>query len=444
MPDSVVMVDFGASRIKSVHYSITQKRIIRRVEHTAPVLQRGPHGEAEGKPELYWQALEATAGSLIAQAPDIQDLWLCAEMHGFLLADQRTSEPVTGYISWQDQRACYATDEAVSTLEQLAQFGPKLLTTSGMRLRSGLPIVNLAAIRKTHWPADRIRFLTLVDWLLLRGGETAPRCNPTLAAGTGLYALKNQDWSPDMLVAIGINPLQMQMPVVGNLASPIGSIQLQGRQVRVWGGLGDLPCAAHGLDFPTAAPILVNLGTGSQVMAIAPTANEDIEIRPCAQGLHAHAITHIPSGRALHTYAAFIDRIAEQSGGSALFWRLFSELHADQVLTAEACIDLNVFSAAWHFQQGGSIGHVIEGRFHLPWLMHSLTKSWLLQYADALNAICPTHSADAFLLGGGLSRRGAFIPRVLETLLGKRAIEPPLLTGEETLDGLLKLVQSSH
>ena len=443
MPESIVLVDFGASRIKSVQYSLTQKRVINSREHASPTLSYGIAGEVEGNPEDYWRALEATAGELIACAPEIKDIWVCSEMHGFLLANYKDSKPITGYVSWQDQRSVPLGLDENNVIKNLEFLRAQLLSTSGMRLRPGLPVVNLSVICKASFPIEPYRFLTLVDWLLLRGGESNPKCHPTLAAGTGLYSLAQGDWSTDLLLAIGIDPRQVHMPAISEVNSPLGSIELNGKKIRVWGGLGDLQSAAHGLDFPDRSSILINLGTGSQVMAVTSSPSLGIEIRPCALGRLTNAITHIPSGRALNAFAKFIDECALQSGGRPLFWRLFGEMQADSVLAAEACIDLNVFSAAWQYKGGGSISKVLESRFELSWFMHSLAKSWLVQYSQALEMINADMPGSTFLLGGGLSRRGTFIAPVLESLIGKRAIETTLITGEETLDGLVKLAQAN-
>lgn len=444
MPESIVLVDFGASRIKSVQYSLSQKRVVNSREFASPILSYGPAGEVEGNPEDYWDALEATAGQLIASAPEIEDIWICSEMHGFLLVDFKNSKPITGYISWQDQRTVTSLSGKKSLQDSLELLNFQILPITGMRLRPGLPVVNLAGMCKSALFQEPFRFLTLVDWLLLRGGEVYPQCHPTLAAGTGLYSLTQGDWSIDLLLAIGLDPKQIHLPTISKGNSPLGVIELNGKKIRVWGGLGDLQSAAHGLDFPERAPILINLGTGSQVMAITSTPSFGVEIRPCASGVFTHAVTHIPCGRALNSFARFIDGCALQSGGSPLFWRLFGEMQADAVLSAEACIDLNVFSASWQYKDGGSISKLIESRFELSWLMHSLAKSWLMQYVQAIKAICPDHSSSSFLLGGGLSRRGAFIAPVLESLIGKLSIETPLVTGEETLDGLAKLAHASN
>jgi sugar (pentulose or hexulose) kinase len=443
-PDTVLLVDFGASRIKAVLWSLIQSRILGTRECPSPVLQRGQQGEAVGDPEQYWQALEATAGLLAELDDSVQDLWICAEMHGFMLADPVSAKPVTPYISWQDQRACYRAGKGLSKLEELQQsIAPLLYSEGGMRLRPGLPIANLACMG--HELADSSQFLTLVDWLLLRGGESAPCCHVTMAAGTGLYSLADKNWSDILMGQAGITSLNLRMPPVNHdVSSPIGKITLKRRSLRVWGGLGDLQAAAHGMGFPNKAPVLVNLGTGSQVMVAAQSPISDVELRICAEGQLAHAITHIPSGRALNTFASLIDDCAHIGGGLPFFWRVFSSLNAQQVLDADSCVDLNTFSSSWRYEDGGKISRITEGKFTSVSFISALAKSWLTQYAQALGTMAKSTSGAHFLLGGGLSRRAAFIPLVLESMLASKSIEVPLRTGEETLDGLLSLAEATY
>jgi len=445
MLKSVMLVDFGASRVKAVLWSLTQSRVLGSKEYPSPVLKRGPKGEAVGDPEQYWQALEATAGILAQFDDSVHDIWLCAEMHGFLLADAVTAKPVTPYISWQDQRACHRVGDGLSTLDELQQSMAALLhSEGGMRLRPGLPIVNLACMRHELKASGPMQFLTLVDWLLVRGGESSPRCHVTLAAGTGLYSLDRRNWFDDLFGQAGITTLNLSLPPVKqDLSSPIGEINLKGRSLRVWGGLGDLQAAAHGMGFPRAAPILINLGTGSQVMVSSQTLKRDVELRICAEGQLAQAVTHIPSGRALNTFATFIDDCARVGGGLPFFWRVFAGLNANKVLDADPCIDLNTFSSSWRYVDGGKISRIAEGQFSSESFITALAKSWLIQYVWALGNLSAPASCAKFLLGGGLSRRANFIPLVLESMLARKSIAVRHRTGEETLDGLLLLAEAT-
>lgn len=445
MVDAVILVDFGASRVKALLWSFKRECVIARTECPAPKLIRGPHGEAEGDPEDYWQALVSTAGRLVDLDASVRDIWLCAEMHGFLLATADTYQPITRYISWQDQRAVFAGSQThKSKLDELKDiFAGMFQGETGLRLRAGLPIVTLASIHNEVNLHRNLRFLTLTDWLLLRGGEHAPHCHPTMAAGTGFYSLVSGGWSEQLSSLAGIPFGSIVMPALrGGETLPIGSIRLGSRVLRVWGGLGDMQAAAIGAGFPKNSSVFINLGTGSQVLAASQPMSLNTERRLCVGNVIANGITHIPAGRALNTFASFIDECSFIGGGQPLFWAHFGNLRADEVLASSPSIDLNIFSSAWQFTSGGSIKAILEQKLTLTWFLKSLAISWLTQYKQALDTITSDPLDSTFLVGGGLSRRAAFAPIVLENLLSKNLVQSTLRTGEESLEGLLNLAET--
>ncbi len=446
MSDSIILVDFGASRIKAAQWSLRHRCVLASCECAAPTLKKGSLGEAEGHPEHYWQALEATAGQIVMRDSTVEDLWLCSEMHGFMLALASESVPLTPYISWQDERILHLESSAAFNFNVLRKrLSAALMHEAGLRLRPGLPLAILSTMGEELENLGPVRFLTLVDWLLVRGGESKPISHPTLAAGTGLYSIRSSNWSDRLARLLGVNTANITMcELQSSNKLSVGTISLNGRSIRVWGGLGDLQAAAHGMGFPRESTVMVNLGTGSQVMAATSLDSEKIEIRPCVTGELVSAVTHIPSGRALNTYASFIDECALLGGGEPIFWRTFLELDALEIIRAEPCIDLNVFSSSWRYIGGGRIPQIMESSFTFHWFMCALARSWLTQYAEALSSISDSLPGSNFLLGGGLSRRALFIPAVLGSLLKREALLTSSRTGEETLDGLLRLAEASR
>jgi hypothetical protein len=207
----------------------------------------------------------------------------------------------------------------------------------------------------------------------------------------------------------------------------------------VRGALGDLQAAVYGAGFPREASMIINLGTGSQVLRQSDRLPAGVESRPGPDGGQFGAITHIPSGRALNVFAGFLDGCAQAGGGQPFFWQRFAALTTEQVLAAPASVDLKVFEAAWRYQDGGAIAAIHEGRFGVDQMLAALAHSWLAQYADAIRILDPDQEEASFLLAGGLSRRAGFILPVLEALTGRTGIAASSATGEETLDGLLAL-----
>ncbi|MBM5782196.1 MAG: hypothetical protein FJ368_02105 [Pelagibacterales bacterium] len=431
MPSNVLLVDFGASRIKSALWSYQENKAILVRECLSPKPIFGKNGEVEINPEDYWNALEETAGEILKLYSEVDALWICSEMHGFLIGNEK---PSTNYISWRDERV--TKSNYFSNFEKISE---DFFAESAMKLRSGLPFVTLSYFNKIQKLPNKFRLFTLVDWLLWRGGEKKPAIHSSLAAGVGFFSVQDNKWSESLIKMAGFDSNQIIFPDVVKLGKVIGTIKLAGRFVKVFGGIGDLQAAAFGAGFPKKSNLLINLGTGSQVMAKINESELSIEKRPGVMDDGFFAITHIPSGRALNVFANFFDECSVLGKGESFFWNVFSSLSVEEVLNADSNIDLSVFDAAWLYKDGGSILRIKEGKFGVRSIIASIANSWLNQYKDAIDQIDSKKLINDFVLSGGLSRRGEFILPVLEKLTNRKGSFSLLKTGEETLDGLLEL-----
>jgi sugar (pentulose or hexulose) kinase len=396
----------------------------------------------EIEPEAYWLALESTAGRLVAKHPEVESLWLCSEMHGVIVADWE-GVPLSPYISWRDGRGTVTSNGDPSTYDKLLAQRDAFFALSGMKLRPGLPIVSLSHLAsQSALPKGDLMLFTLVDWLLWRGGERYPAIHASLAAGTGFYDVHRQLWSEALFGLASLTDRKIRMATIAPAGTPIGRIDLAGRKITVFGGVGDLQAAVFGAGFPGRVTMAINLGTGSQVLRACNNQLMGIERRPGADGGEFAAITHIPSGRALNVFATCLDGCAQLGGGQPFFWRLFGSLSTEQVLQAPMQVDMNVFAAAWKYERGGSIRFIHEGGFTPDELLAAIARGWLAQYATAMELLDPEREESAFLVSGGLGRRAEFVSPVLSALSGREARPVGTLTGEETLDGLLALARS--
>ncbi len=434
----ILLVDFGTSRVKCVLWSRESGTVLDEAQVASPAPRFGPAGEVEISPDAYWSAFEATAGKLAGKHLSVNELWLCSDLHGVIAATPG-GEPITPYIGWRDARASAKNARGVSTFDQLNQRQEMFFALSGMKLRPGLPILSLAFLSAHNKLPQELRLFTLPDWLLWRGGERDPAVHASLAAGTGFYDINQHQWSQQLYELGGLAPRRIITPRVVAAGELAGRIVLGGRELQVFGCFGDLQSAVAGAGFPERAKLVVNLGTGSQVLRSADNVPSGIERRPAAGGGEIAAITHIPSGRAINGFAELLDGSARLGGGAPFFWDKFAELTAEDVLGASLDIDLNIFDAAWRYQRGGSITGIHEGSFSPAELMAGIAKSWLAQYARAMDQLDPAHEDGRFLVSGGLSRRAAFVAPVLAALSGRQARLAQIVTGEETLDGLLSM-----
>lgn len=434
----ILLVDFGTSRVKSVVVSTDSYKVLDEAQSASPAPSFGPEGEVEISPEGYWSALEATAGVLASRHPKVAALWLCSELHGVIAADAE-GVPVTPYISWRDGRASKADASDTSTFDRISRSADLLLSLTGMRVRPGLPVSSLAHLAGQRRLPDRFRIFTLPDWLLWRGGERDPAVHVSMAAGTGLYDLTRQNWSRQLAELAGLDGFGIIKSRIVPMGQMCGRIRLANLDLPVFGCLGDVQSTAAGTGFPQAANIVVNLGTGSQVLFKTRAVPTDVERRPGADGAEFAIMPFIPSGRALSVFAELLDGSAALGGGKPFFWSRFAELSAAEVLEATLQVDLNVFEAAWRYRGGGSIGAIREGHLAPVSLMSAIAKAWLTQYVEAMDRLDPARREQTVLVSGGLSRRAQFILPVLAVLSGRTPRLAATASGEETLDGLLAL-----
>lgn len=459
----ILLVDFGASRIKAVLFDVVNSNVIDAEECISPSTKSSSSldDRFEIPIEAYWNGLLDTVGKIILRnkKKKISKLWMCAEMHGFVMTHPDGSA-ITPYISWKDQRANFDFSfGSSSTYEKLIIEFNNFRTITGMNLKPGLPIVTYASgVREGSIPELKtsnkdapVRILSLVDWLLFRGGERFPRSNITLALGLGIYDLDSKILSNEVLRDINLHSIKIcGMDLQSDSSIPLGRIKINDSVISVFGGLGDFQAALYGAGFFKDYDAILNLGTGSQVGV---KKSKDMllssqEVRVTADNELINVVTHIPCGRALNVYASFLDNFSIAAGGKEKFWQLWSEISADDVIKSKLCSNLSLFESAWgrgnsNFKNG-TIG-LDEGRSSVPCVMAGIAKSWVLQYYEVLNILDPLAEAKKVVICGGLAHKSKFLISVLEALMPKRVFEiSTTITGEETLDGLLRLAITNN
>jgi sugar (pentulose or hexulose) kinase len=434
-----LLVDFGASRVKAALFHAGENRILLRAERPSPEPRWGDGGEVEIDPRAHAAVLDELAAELCGPrlaAPS--SVWLCSEMHGFVLDDGHGTA-LTPYISWRDMRAMRVSPgERESAFDRCSrELGDEFFSITGMRLKPGLPFINLVHIARCGGLPPRSRFLSLPEWIAASAGTYSGSVHISMAAASGFYDLKQHDWSRRLMGMGAGNESAMDFGVPSDFDGlGLGTVKVAGRTLPLFGGFGDLQTAIFGAGVPNRSNAAINLGTGSQVVRLARSPVPAVERRPYFSDQELAAITHIPSGRALNVYAGLFDAIGEASGGSrGAFWRLFGTLAAEEILAAPLPVDLNVFPGSWRFERGGSIAGILEPGTAAPPLVASVALGWLRQYADALDMVDPGREEGQVVLAGGLVRRCQAAPAVLEALTGRHML-PPEGEEDETITGL--------
>lgn len=439
---AALLVDFGTSRVKGARLDLASGALGAAAELPAPAPRRGAQGEVEADPfqlrDTFRRILEATVGGNADGNAPPEAIWLCAEMHGFVLDDGKGA-PLTPYISWRDERA--GRDGAPSTLETVqARLGSEFQQITGMTPRPGLPAVVLAHLSRFGRLPLPARLLSLPEWLVASAGRSAGAAHASIAAASGLYDIGARCWSERILRETGSTGLGLNA-VRADTREPIGSVDVRGRPVPLFGGIGDMQAAMLGAGIPARAAIAVNIGTGSQVArAVRDRPGLSGERRPFFAGTALAALTHIPAGRALNLFSDLVDGFAIASGGRAgRFWEMLAGLRPEAVLAAPLEVDLNVFSGAWRFKGGGAVAGLLEGNCSAEQLVGSVARAWLAQYAEAIRLLDPAAETASVALAGGLARRVPACVPVLGKLLGREVLPPA--GDEETLLGLAALAR---
>jgi sugar (pentulose or hexulose) kinase len=273
----ILLVDFGASRIKALLFDSVRSAIIDKEERASPSAQSvsSIKNRFEIPIEGYWEALLESAGKIILRHPEknIRQMWICSEMHGFVLTHLDGSA-ITPYISWKDQRASFDSINGESTLEKLSAELESFRSITGMNLKSGLPVLTLASGVMTGSISElkalsgkvNVRVLSLVDWLLFRGGESAPKANITLAAGLGIYDINKRTLSQEILHSHFLRSINISgLGIQNDLSKPLGNIKIYNSDISVYGGIGDFQAAIQGSGLLDRYDGVLNLGTGEML-----------------------------------------------------------------------------------------------------------------------------------------------------------------------------------
>lgn len=375
-----LLIDFGASFVKYHMNGVTKK-----IPSPTPIYGEG--GKVEINPYAYLEILT----TILLGFKYIEEIWVCAEMHGFLLTDEDTGLPVTNYISWRDTRNSVEMATAHFRLQ------------TGMQSSIGTPYNNIKNI-PIH---KNVTLYTLVDWLLKDSEDYKHVIHETMAQGTGFYSILYREWGATIYQSHVKLPTVTEDYFMGKIDG-----------IPVYGGVGDFPAMLNGTIHEGC---LINMGTGSQIVGDCFS-----EIRLDCHGKEVHCQTHIPCGRHLNIYANFF--------GKDAFWKCFHSLTLKEIEKAPLYITLG---------KEGAINEIMENNFSPRTVIAALARAWLEGYTDLLDYYSIEDYPKTITLAGGLSRV-PFVRMYFENFHKEQGLDTAIIlsrpiTGEETLDGLLKL-----
>jgi len=423
----VLLIDYGASRIKSVYYSSIFESHIDSFESEGSFMK---YGNSKSIPSSFFSNSMVCHldyyfhESGIKKSKKDLKIYICSEMHGYALVPEGGSKEVL-YSSWRFNHS--KTDIAIKILEE-----NNFIAKTMMKLRPGLPVVNVLGEFLDNNLKKNSVFLTLPQLICNELGEHYGRACKTILHSSGFYSELGE--KEDVYLITGQN-LPISFPsVLDDYAKPIGCISFKGYEFNLYFGFGDLQAAFVGSEVKNDQ-ILINIGTGSQIISNSKNKSSfGLEERPFFNNEKLQCISHIPAGRFFESWNKFYKRLDLNIN----FWEQLINLGENDFKEGVLEINFNSFldSESSAFDE---IYNMVKtnNKISQKTILKSLINSFANQYSSFLDGKISAKSK--VVLGGGIPNK---IP-ILSWLLKNKLEREVLVLGDKetlTLKGMKKFL----
>ncbi|MFO7956296.1 MAG: FGGY family carbohydrate kinase [Candidatus Brocadiia bacterium] len=252
---------------------------------------------------------------------------LAGQMHGGLVLGDGL-EPLTNFITWQDERAGEEVGDGGPTfLEQFMESADEqAVADTGCRPSTGYLGLTLYWMNCTQSLPEGARGAAFIhDWVAAKLCGNAPVTSPGNAASTGLFNVRAGEWEPRLLAVAGI--AADLLPPVLEAGTPMGTLCPEMAEATGLTGdttvhtpLGDNQASVLASLSSWRDQVVVNVGTGGQVSAVTDRfiATPDLEARPFVDGRMLCCGASLRGGAALDYLAHHYRRVLESIGDAGL------------------------------------------------------------------------------------------------------------------------------
>tara|TARA_B110000238_G_C16133237_1_gene442413 strand:- start:1263 stop:2555 length:1293 start_codon:yes stop_codon:yes gene_type:complete len=366
-----LLIDFGASRIKSIIYNTSTKKFSELYSTQGSFMSSSNVTSMNFFSKSFLEHLEYQK----IKFAKIDAINICSEMHGFVMSEINRNLLEEKYVSWRSVNEKF-------TEKTLLDYFPNndFMEKTGMKFRDGLPISNISLYNDC---GKKYRYMGLCESLIEIHGKWFGKLSKSMASASGLYNINKNSW-----VRTSDNFPNIEFPeVVDNKTNIFGVIKINENEVPIYGCIGDLQASLLSIDLADNM-INVNLGTGSQVSKNYKLGDENnFELRPTFGNNYFTTISHIPCGRVLDLFSKLFNQISDLNGGRKdIFWELFlSKSNTDEEKIFE--VDLNLFKGSNNYKLGGYIKNINESNFNLETLVDSIKFSLISQYSEIIETM---------------------------------------------------------
>ena len=262
----VLGIDLGTSGAKAL--ALAEDGMVRGSARVGYTALDADVGEGEQDPSL-WQSATALVLAELGQQIDLRQveaLGLSGQTHGLVMVDGH-GEALGPCLTWADAR-CGA--EAAELRETL---GDEIIQASGNAVLEAFTAPKMLWAKR-HWPATDSARLCLPKDYLRYVLTDAWATDPSDAASTLLFDLKNQKWHAKLVAATGwslpqLPPVQPSASVAGMLTRRGAALTGLRTGIPVITGASDVACAAFGAGLRSPGVTYLNVGTAAQLLTVA-------------------------------------------------------------------------------------------------------------------------------------------------------------------------------
>lgn len=418
MNGHALLIDFGASRIKSALVDLSERLILSK--HSSP----GSAFIGPTVPTKFFADALVEHLNFAKKGIKITAIFICCEMHGFAKT-KAPNDDTREYFSWR--YSSVADDGIISALNS-----KNFKKITGMHPRKGLPVVSLLSKMyvdpKFGVQNEAISFLP--DEICRLLGHSNNRVHASLAHASGLFNNENE-----RLTGFGLETLSWPKASPDDCVE-VGQVKFDDRYIPCFGGYGDLQASVFGVR-AEERDWIINLGTGSQIITFANPVGTNFEKRQFFNQKEISCVTHIPAGRTLNMYAQFFQEVRQESD-SDYFWKKLSSVSAKSTTQNNPKFELATFPEAVNFQNGGAIKEIFENEFGVETFFQGLLYSFLKQYHDILVAEDPSMDRPISIAGN----MAVVMPNIRHWFTQNWKSEIKILTGssDPTIDGMYRVI----
>ncbi|MFM7148576.1 MAG: sedoheptulokinase [Gemmataceae bacterium] len=436
----VLGLDLGTTTITTVALDLSTRRLLSHasVPNRAQRTVKPPRSEwdAQKIAELACQALRELA-PLCHDRKDIVGLGITGQQHGGLVVDEKTLQPLTPFVNWQDKSG----EEQAGGSNYLEQcrdrLGEKAPTLTGCRLSPGYLALTLFRWSQRGELPRSGRACFIMDYMtgLLTG--QVPFTDGTCAASAGVMDVRRGDWAWDLIERLELPrslfpEVRPSGVLAGRLTQSMAHATGLPEGLPIYAGIGDNQASFLGSVADPESSILINVGTGGQVAQWIPDFRHalPLDTRPFPVEGFLLVSAGLTGGQAYAVLESFLRDLANQLGVAQVgdLYSMMNRLASEVPPGSEGVQCLPFFSgtrldptarASWT-----GIG---SGTFTLGHLARSLLEGMAEVFKSSRDRIVAAsgRTPDNLTGSGNGIRSNALLRQILEKSLGMELCLPP-------------------